>query len=165
MTRSMAQLPTAAEDFRHLMSSWATGVAVVTCSKGAKPAGCTVNALTSVSLHPPRLLISLAEGSRTLAAIVHGARFGLNVLSSPGGELAARFSRGTDQERFAGTRYAWVLGVPLLDDVVTSAVCVVDRYVTVADHVLVIAEPVWWRHRADRGPAICFRRSYWTVSA
>lgn len=164
MTRSMVQLDTAAEDFRHLMTSWATGVAVVTSAKDAEPAGCTVNALTSVSLKPPLLLISLAEDSRTLAAILQGGRFGLNVLSSPGGDLAARFSTGSNRERFAGTAYAWVLGVPLLDDTVTSAVCVIDRHIRVADHILVLAEPVWWRHRADRRPAICFRRSYWTVS-
>jgi flavin reductase (DIM6/NTAB) family NADH-FMN oxidoreductase RutF len=156
--------PTAAEDFRHLMACWTTGVAVVTSSAGGQPVGCTVNALASVSLHPPLLLVSLATGGRTLDAVRGLGRFGVNVLSATREDLAGHFAQAGAVDRFAGCEYAWVLGVPLLEDVVTSTVCVINREVTVADHMLVVAEPVWWRQRSDREPLVCFRRNYWTVS-
>ena len=41
-------------DFRTVMGQFATGVTVVTALDGDRPLGITVNALTSVSLDPPR---------------------------------------------------------------------------------------------------------------
>jgi flavin reductase (DIM6/NTAB) family NADH-FMN oxidoreductase RutF len=152
-----------AADFRRLMSCWSTGVAVVTSTDRGKPVGCTVSAVTSVSLEPPLLLVSLAARSRTLAAIRRERRLGLNLLLARRPDLARQFSRGDPVERFAGVDYDWTEGVPVLSDVVSSAVCVPERCVTVADHVLVVAEPVWWSRASHRSPLVCFDRSYWSL--
>src|SRR5262245_35834302 len=147
MTATMTRpAPTrlSATDFRQLMACWSTGVAVVTTAAGDAPLGCTVSAITSVSLEPPLLLVALAERSRTLAAVQQRGRLGVNLLPAQRLDLAQQFSRGEPAERFAGVDFDWAMGVPVLRDVVTSAVCVTERSVPVADHVLVVAEPVWW---------------------
>jgi Flavin reductase like domain len=53
-------------DFRHFMRHWPTGVAIVTTADADGPVGCTVNALMSLSVEPPLLIVSLCENSRTL---------------------------------------------------------------------------------------------------
>jgi flavin reductase (DIM6/NTAB) family NADH-FMN oxidoreductase RutF len=150
-------------DFRQLMSCWSTGVAVVTTSSGDEPLGCTVSAITSVSLEPPLLLVALAARSRTLAAICERRVFCVNLLPAQRSDLAGQFSRGEPADRFADVDYDWTMGVPVLHDVVTSAVCITERCVPVADHVLVVAEPVWWQRDLRRRPLVCFDRSYWTL--
>ncbi len=150
-------------DFRVLMSCWSTGVAVVTSAAGDEPLGCTVNAIISVSLDPPSLLVSLATGGRTLAAIQACGWLGLNLLPARRVDLARRFSGGDQAARFSGLAYGWVDGVPVLEEVVAAAVCQTPRFVQIADHVLVIAEPVWWHRSSQRHPLVCFDRSYWSL--
>lgn len=142
---------------------WSTGVAVVTSATADGPVGCTVSAVTSVSIRPPLLLVSLAEGSRTLDAIQRRRRFGLNLLPAQRCDLARQFATGEPASRFAGVEYDWAEGVPVLRQVVTSAVCQTERCLTVADHVLVVAAPVWWLGDIRRPPLVCFDRAYWSL--
>jgi len=64
-----------AAEFRNAMSHFATGVTVVT-SVGADgtPVGTTANAVTSLSLDPPLILVCFDLGSVTLRAIQGTAR-------------------------------------------------------------------------------------------
>jgi flavin reductase (DIM6/NTAB) family NADH-FMN oxidoreductase RutF len=162
---STQQLPSrlSAGDFRQLMTCWCSGVAIITSAADGQPVGCTVNALTSVSVEPPLLLIGLAAQSRTLAAIQDVHRLGMNLLPAQQVALAGRFARGDPASRFADVEYRWVDGVPVLADVVVAAVCVPERFLPVADHVLVVAEPVWWRRASHRRPLVCFGRRYWSL--
>jgi flavin reductase (DIM6/NTAB) family NADH-FMN oxidoreductase RutF len=150
-------------DFKQFMACWSTGVAVVTAMAGGEPMGCTVNAITSVSLEPPLLLVSLAARSRTLAAIRDQRRLGMNVLPAHQVALTRQFSHGEPSDRFAGVEYRWADGVPILSDVVVAAVCLTERFVPVADHVLVVAEPTWWVTTSHRRPLVCYGRSYWSL--
>jgi flavin reductase (DIM6/NTAB) family NADH-FMN oxidoreductase RutF len=150
-------------DFKQLMGCWSTGVAVVTGRIGGEPMGCTVNAITSVSLEPPLILVSLAARSRTLAAIREQRRLGMNILPANQVALTRQFSHGEPADRFAGVEYRWADGIPILSDVVVAAVCLTERFVPVADHVLVLAEPVWWVTTSHRRPLVCYGRSYWSL--
>jgi flavin reductase (DIM6/NTAB) family NADH-FMN oxidoreductase RutF len=158
-----------ADQFRDAMGRWPTGVAVVTTAAEDLPAGCTVNAMTTVSLTPPLLVVSLAAGSWTLTAIQAHGRFGVNVLPASRSELGQRFAMSSREERFRGVDFAWVLAVPLLSDVLVRGVCTVERQLAVADHVLVIGRTVLLEtvDRApgvDSDPSVRFRRSYWGLS-
>jgi 3-hydroxy-9,10-secoandrosta-1,3,5(10)-triene-9,17-dione monooxygenase reductase component len=162
----MTQLSTVLDpvEFKQFMACWSTGVAVVTSAAADRtPIGCTVNAITSVSVTPPLLLVSLAERSRTLAAIQARQRLGVNLLPARRADLARRFAGGDPPERFAGVEHDWAVGVPVLAEVVTSAVCVLRRCVNIADHVLVVAEPVWWKPVTQQAPLVSFDRGYWSL--
>src|SRR5205807_1166534 len=75
---------------------------IVTTTGAHGPAGCTVNALMSLSVEPPLLLVSLCEDSRTLEAIRGTDLFGASILEAEQGELSERFCHCAPAERFAG---------------------------------------------------------------
>ena len=109
--------------FRRVMGSFATGVAVVTTSRGGEQFGMTVNSLTSVSLEPLIVLICLVKGSRTGAAIRDRGRFAINLLNADQEEISRRFV-SKEQRRFRrenASENAW--GVPLMEDALATLVC------------------------------------------
>jgi flavin reductase (DIM6/NTAB) family NADH-FMN oxidoreductase RutF len=144
--------------FRELMACWPTGVAVVTSASGDRPVGCTVTALASVSASPPRLLVSLAAGSRTLRAIERTGRFGVCVLPAHGRGLARVFATGDPHTRFAGVGFDRVLDIPVLCGALAATVCAVRDRFAVTDHILVTGEPLWQVVDQSGEPAVWFRR-------
>lgn len=160
----MTSPSTSLEQFLDLMACWPTGVAVVTSALGREPMGCTVTAVASVSARPPLLLVSLAAKSRTLLAIRRNrGRFGMCVLSGQQRDLAQRFAHGEPAQRFAGVGVSWLMGVPLLDDALTGAVCTVRAELAVADHVLVVGGPQRFLGDPRPNPVIWFQRRYWDL--
>ncbi|MFD9697625.1 flavin reductase family protein [Lentzea sp. NPDC059081] len=148
---------------RRFMRRWPGGVAVVTSAAGTEPVGCTVSAFLSVSLRPPLVLVSLAEGSRTLAAVERQGRFGVNVLAAAQSDLATRFAAPTC-DRFSDVPYHWEHGVPVLEDTVAGAVCLVDRIVAAADHALVLGAVHHCRQDDTTRPVVFFAGSYYGLS-
>jgi flavin reductase (DIM6/NTAB) family NADH-FMN oxidoreductase RutF len=153
-----------ADEFRDMMARWVTGVAVITCASDGHPVGCTVNALASISLTPPLLLVSLKTASHTLAAIRAQGCFAVNMLSESQSQLGHHFARTSRDARFAGVRYSWVDGLPALDGSMISVICSVTRYFVVADHVLVVGEALREVTSTADAPAVFFQRSYWQLS-
>ncbi|MEV0317135.1 flavin reductase family protein [Streptomyces sp. NPDC050658] len=139
--------------FHQFMRTWATGITVVTSRRQGHSVGCTVTAFTSVSLHPPLLLISLSTGSRTLRTLRRRGVFGLNVLSGAQADLASHFATAPG-DRFATVPHHLVDGVPLLDTALSTAVCQVERAWTVADHTLVLGRPSHYAARLHAAPLI-----------
>ncbi|CAM3365873.1 flavin reductase family protein [Kibdelosporangium persicum] len=134
-----------ADEYRRLMSCYPTGVAIVTAiDHSGAPCGMTCSSLTSVSVEPPTLLVSLRSASRTLDAVRRGGRFAVNLLHSGGRRAAWVFSRRVP-DRFSQTmwRPSPGFGAPwLVDDAFAVAECLVTREIVVADHTIVLAEVV-----------------------
>src|SRR5215216_5173748 len=106
------------------MGHFATGVTVIT-TLGTEPCGSTVNAITSVSLSPPLVLVCLRDDSRTLAALLDTGRFGVNVLHQRQQALAQHFARrGASWEGVEHTEGA-AAGVPLIAGAVATLECAV----------------------------------------
>jgi flavin reductase (DIM6/NTAB) family NADH-FMN oxidoreductase RutF len=146
-------------DFRHFMRHWPTGVAIVTTAGQDGPAGCTVNAMMSLSVEPPLLLVSLCEDSRTLNAIRRTELFGASVLASDQGELSDRFACCAHEERFVRLRLRREHGVPLIADAAAQIVCTVRVMVRCADHVLVVGAPIW-QSVEEREPLLLHRGAH-----
>jgi len=147
--------------FRSAMSHWATGVSVITSLGPAGPAGCTANAVTSLSLDPLELLVCFDRGSDTLQAVNASRRLAVNMLTAEQEELSARFARkGTPEIKFAGVPYDLVEGVPVLADTLATLVCDVDRMLEGGDHEIVIGHPITCTARVDAEPLIFFRNGY-----
>jgi flavin reductase (DIM6/NTAB) family NADH-FMN oxidoreductase RutF len=87
-----------AEMQRNAMRRWPTGVAIVTCRQGTAQHGMTVNSFTSLSLHPPRVGVTLADATRTTALVKASGYYGVTILADNQGHLADRFSGRIDQE-------------------------------------------------------------------
>jgi flavin reductase (DIM6/NTAB) family NADH-FMN oxidoreductase RutF len=156
--KTSALLPSVANaEFRKFMRRWPTGVAVVTTAGPSGPLGCTVNALMSLSVEPPLLVVSLGEDSRTLAGIRRTDRFGVSILAAEQGELSERFASCAREERFTGLELRVEHGVPLLEAAAAQMVCAVQQLEQIADHVLVVGAPVWQSVDQDRAPLVSHR--------
>ena len=93
------------------MGQFATGVTVVT-SVGAdgQPVGTTANAVTSLSVDPPLVIVCFDLGSATLQAIRGHGAFVVNVLAAPQQHLSRNFA-GAGSRR-PGTGYGTGAGRP-----------------------------------------------------
>src|SRR3954468_7906069 len=102
--------------FRETMGRFATGVCIVTAFSEHGPAGLTTNAVSSLSLDPPLLLVCFDNASRTLPVVREAGRFAVNVLRVGQEELATRFaSKRVATAKFAAVTHTVDHGVPVLD--------------------------------------------------
>ena len=125
------------------MGQFATGVTVVTAMADDTPLGITVNALTSVSLDPPMVLIALDRRRFIVPTIDATGRYAVNVLAEDQQWLSDCFAGANvtpGREAFCGaTWHAGVTGLPLIDGVIASMECVVEERVSAGDHWLYVA--------------------------
>jgi flavin reductase (DIM6/NTAB) family NADH-FMN oxidoreductase RutF len=127
-------------EFRHAIGHFATGVTIVT-SVGAdgQPVGTTANAVTSLSLDPPLLLVCFDRLSFTLQAVrAHGA-FVVNVLAARQRHLSANFARRGLAAGWADVLYhPGRTGSPRLDGVLAALECTVEERLPGGDHEIVV---------------------------
>jgi flavin reductase (NADH) len=130
-----------ADRFRDLMSSFPTGVSVVTAMDShGHPRGATCSSLASVTLSPPTLLVCLREHGGTLLAALACGRFAVNLLHSRGRRAAMVFS-SLQVDKFAEVPWEpWSRsGLPFLHrDAFAIAACEVAGEAQVGDHRIVI---------------------------
>lgn len=148
--------------FRQLMARWATGVSVVTAREGEADAGLTVNALLSVSLNPPSVLVSLMRDVDTLPVIERSGRFAASFLAADQRALSERFAETIPAaEKFRGVAvHRAPHGAPLLDGTLGALECRVVQRVTAFDHELVLGEVEFQEVGRTASPLLFFRSGY-----
>lgn len=156
------------ETFRRVMGHFVTGVSVVTTYRADRPTdpyGITVNALTSVSLEPPLVMIAIGHGRRIEPHLRATNRFAVNILSVHQQRLADCFAGAElqpDREAFCGA--AWrrgPTGLPLLDGAIAYLECSTVQVVSVGDHDLHIGRVDDLATRPDHAPPLLYyRRRY-----
>lgn len=140
------------QDMRRSMGRFTTGVAVVSTDDGSgDPCAMTISSLTSISLEPPILLVSLTHGSRTTDAVDRGGRFAVSVLGSRQEALARRFAtRGG--ARFDGIPADYSRsGLPLIPDALAQLECRVHAAHDIGDHRVFYGEVTEMRWRDGTG--------------
>src|SRR6201996_2396489 len=81
-------------ELREVMGLFATGVTVITSiGPDGEPVGTTANAVTSLSLDPPLILVCFDLKSATLAAIRGHRAFAINVLGQRQHQLSTNFAK------------------------------------------------------------------------
>jgi flavin reductase (DIM6/NTAB) family NADH-FMN oxidoreductase RutF len=148
---------------REAMGHFATGVTVVT-SVGAdgEPVGTTANAVTSLSLEPPLVLVCFDLGSATLAAIRGHGAFAVNVLGHRQRQLSANFARRGLAAVWDDVRHQrGPTGSPRLADVIAVIECTTEQTLPGGDHEIVIGHV---RHVETNGdgatPLLFWRGEY-----
>ncbi len=151
--------------FRSVMGEFATGVTVVTTlCNGGQPYGVTVNSFTSLSLHPPLILICLDRELSGLEHFERVGRFGVNILSEEQAEESAFFAQhGSNRSGFSYVQGKE--GLPLLEGCLACLACqVVDTY-PAGDHVILIGRVTWAEHRSKPGKPLVFYAGRYTSLA
>ncbi|MFD0373309.1 flavin reductase family protein [Streptomyces sp. NPDC127114] len=139
-------------DFRSLMSSFPTGVAVVTSTgRDGAPRGVTCSSLSSVALDPPTLLVCLKTHGSTLDAIRAREWFAVNLLHARARAAAEVFSSPV-ADRFGHVRWrpTDTAGLPWLhEDALAVAECALAGLYAVGDHTVVLGEVAGMEVRPD----------------
>jgi flavin reductase (DIM6/NTAB) family NADH-FMN oxidoreductase RutF len=130
------------QDFRSAMRVLAGGVSVITVGRGKDISGMTVTSVSSLSVDPPTLIVSVNRQSSSWPLLQRYGAFGVNILSADQLDIAERFS-GKDglkgAARFNGGQ--WVTrasGVPLLDGALAAIDCEVEEVIERHSHAIVI---------------------------
>ncbi|MGD1056741.1 MAG: flavin reductase family protein [Solirubrobacteraceae bacterium] len=153
----------AKHDMRTVMGHFATGVCVVSTRRGdGSPVGTTVNAVTSVSLEPPLLLVCLAHDSETLAAVQATSHFTVSILTESQREHSSRFAAKGEEARPQEVDFSeHAPGLPCLPDALATVACRVGAMHQAGDHMIVIGEALSMSSAPDDvAPLLFFRGSY-----
>ena len=129
-------------DFRSAMRQLTGGVSVITAGIGWDISGMTVTSVSSLSVDPPALIVSINREASSWPLVRRYGFFGVNILTSDQIDIAERFT-GKDglkgAERFAGARWTTrISGVPLLADALAVIDCEVEDMVERHSHAIVI---------------------------
>jgi flavin reductase (DIM6/NTAB) family NADH-FMN oxidoreductase RutF len=129
-------------EFRGAMRHLAGGVSVITAGRGNDITGMTVTSVSSLSVDPPTLIVSINRESSSWPLLKRQGVFGVNILTSDQIDIADRFTgKGglKGAARFAGAQWiARVSGVPLLVGALAAFDCEVEDIVERYSHAIVI---------------------------
>ncbi len=130
------------DDFRGAMRQLTGGASVITAGRGKDISGMTVTSVSSLSIDPPALIVSINRGASSWPLVKRYGFFGVNILTSDHIDVAERFA-GKDglkgAERFAGAEWTTrASGVPLLVGALAAIDCEVEEIVERHSHAIVI---------------------------
>lgn len=130
------------DDFRGAMRQLTGGVSVITAGRGRDISGMTVTSVSSLSVDPAALIVSINRGASSWPLLKRYGFFGVNILTSDQLDIAERFTgKGglKGAERFAGTEWTTrASGVPLLVSALAAIDCEVEEIIERHSHAIVI---------------------------
>ncbi len=154
------------EEFRRAVGHFATGVTVVTSvGPGGQPVGTTANAVSSLSMDPPLILVCFDRASLTLEAIRSHGAFVVNVLAAAQQELSANFARRGVEAAWEGVEHApGPTGSPRLAGVLATLECTVEHSLPGGDHEIIVGRLRYAETSADdAAPLLFWRGSYMSL--
>lgn len=148
---------------RQIMRRWITGVAIITSSDGITRHGMTINSLSSMSLDPPLVTVSLARGVRTQILVEKTSIFGISFLSEDQTEISDCFAGKIpdEQDRFSGlVWYTLMSAAPILKNGLAGLDCrVVHRYES-TNSILYVGEVIAEQAGQPGEPLVYHNRGY-----
>ncbi|MEW6272894.1 MAG: flavin reductase family protein [Thermodesulfobacteriota bacterium] len=153
-------------EFRRVMGHFATGVTIVTTHDGAgKLYGLTANAVSSVSLEPPMVLVCVDKSCDSYPSFEASKVFAINILSNVQETLSRRFAK-SGGDKFTGVGYRiGETGAPILNDTIGYLECRVRHAFDAGDHTIYVGEAVDIAAAPDGDPLLYFRGGYRNLSA
>lgn len=150
--------------YRQVMSNFMSGVVVITTHSGDRDRpglrGMTVSAVASLSLDPPMLLVCLNAASGTQEAVRTTGRYAVNILAEHQAELARRFARPGNDDKFDGVDVRkGITGVPVLSGALAVLECEVVEEVAGGTHRVFLSR-VAHAEATDGSPLAYFRGTF-----
>jgi flavin reductase len=125
---------------RRIMGHFATGVTVVTTYVNGEIQGMTANAVTSLSLQPPLVLVAVDKTAAMHAALTTSRNFALNILRDSQENLSRRFAMRGPKEVTDLTWITAASGSPVLTDTLAWVDCRLVEMLPGGDHDIFIGE-------------------------
>ena len=145
--------------FKEAMSHFASGVTIVTTEHDGTQYGMTVASFASLSLHPPLVMVCVAQKAKSHDAIHEAGLFGVSILEQSQADVSGRFASKAD-DKFAGiTTRRGEHGMPLIDGAICTLECRVHSELSGGDHTIFVGE-VLDSSTSDGAPLVYYRSSY-----
>jgi flavin reductase (DIM6/NTAB) family NADH-FMN oxidoreductase RutF len=153
-------------EFRQVMGHFATGVTIITTHDGGGQLfGLTANAVASVSLDPPLVLVCVDKAAESYASFAASGAFTVNLLSQAQEALSRRFAKsGGDKFTGVGFRIG-KNGAAVLDDVIAHLECEIRHRFEAGDHTIFVGEAIALAVSSEEDPLLFFRGGYRNLSA
>jgi flavin reductase (DIM6/NTAB) family NADH-FMN oxidoreductase RutF len=127
---------------RRIMGRFATGVTVVTTRRDGQPYGMTANAVASLSLSPPLVLVAVDLSAQMHGHLHAGQCFALNVLREDQEQISRRFASVGPKDFSDLKLAAGPTGAPILGDALAWVDCRLTEVLRGGDHDIFIGEIV-----------------------
>jgi flavin reductase (DIM6/NTAB) family NADH-FMN oxidoreductase RutF len=126
-----------------------TGVVAVAARVGGRLVGLAASSFTSVSLEPPLVSVSIANGSKTWPQLRHATHLGVTILADHH-RVVARQLAGPVDARFAGLEVAFSDdGAVTLTDGLARFDTAIYREIEAGDHTIVLLRLHAIEHAAE----------------
>lgn len=136
-------MPISDDDFRRTLGQWASGVTVITTLRPEGIHGMTASAFSSVSLHPPLVLVCVDHRNRTHAYLEQAGVFCAHILAEGQEELSQRCAGrlGEDGKELADLSYrTGATGAPILDGCLAWLDCRILHAHDGGDHTIFVGQ-------------------------
>ena len=164
MTTATSAAPAAIDsrEFRRVLGSFPTGVAVITGrDRQGGLMGLTCNSFSSVSLDPPLVQWSLRKASSSLAGFLAADAFAINVLAGDQDQLSRRFATSAIKDKFDGVAHSFgYAGLPLIEQCVARFECSVYARHEAGDHWLFIGRVEHFEQCREDDPLVFCNGTY-----
>lgn len=148
------------QEQRRIMGLFATGVTVVSTQHEQQTWGMTANAVTSLSLDPPLILVAVQRESQTHAQLEQAGCFAVNILTSQQKEISDRFAFKGPKD-FSDLDFVTdVTGSPILSGALGYVDCQLKEILPGGDHDIFIGEIV--AGQANEGEPLLYYQGEYT---
>ncbi len=138
--------------YKAALSTYPTGVCVVTAQSGPAARGITVNSFASLSMQPRLVSWCIDVSARAYAVFSAASHYNVHILSSTDRALAERFADGDNQDIPCDPNAV----APQLHAGVARLVCVVRDRIIIGDHLMLVGEVE--HHDLQPGAALTYYR-------
>lgn len=152
-----------AEPFRRAMRRLAAGTSAVTVRRGDDIVGLTATSVTSLSLEPPSLLVSIRKQSPVLQAMAAARAFTVHLLGEDQSHEANVFA-GRLGSAPRASLVGWSHhddGTPRLERAIVHVDCTVAKLIPVFSHMLVVGTATAVEFDNDRRPLVYFDGAFY----
>jgi len=144
---------------RRIMGRFATGVTVVTTRVGEHLCGMTANAVTSLSLEPPLVLVAVDRRAHILGCLKESKCFAINMLTVDQESLSRRFARSGPKDFSDLALTTAATGCPILADALAYVDCRLHEILPGGDHDIFVGEILAGDQRDGR-PLLFYAGNY-----
>jgi flavin reductase (DIM6/NTAB) family NADH-FMN oxidoreductase RutF len=144
---------------RRIMGCFATGVTVLTTVAGGESRGMTANAVTSLSLDPPLVMVAVDKDAQMHGYLSGSRYFALNILSEDQEALSTQFARPGPKD-FSNVPTTTVrTGMPVFVEALGYVECRLVEVLRAGDHDIFVGEIVAG-DAVDGRPLLFYRGKY-----
>ena len=147
------------ENFKKTLSTFTTGITVVTTTKKSIMYGKTINSFTSLSLSPPLVLFSLDKKSSKLKIFRESKTVAINILSSNQKFISNNFAKKTPD--WKKIEYDILdNGNPILKNCISNLDCKIIEKIKKGDHIIFICKVLKVSNSNNLKPLIYYNSKY-----